>query len=152
MTSRTDFTSKEFCMVRLEAYDSCSLKKIGLQAALGPLVLSVQKPVLETGLIDSIRTWTKWKDEASTPWPHNIHFLSSGNRQPAPATGHRPQQPAPGTGTRHPAPGIRHRHPAPATGIRHPATGIRHRQPAQTKKVYTPWPRPFTDSHNSSRF
>lgn len=30
-----------------EAYDSCALKKIGLQAALGPLVLSVQKPVLE---------------------------------------------------------------------------------------------------------
>lgn len=25
-----------------EAYDSCALKKIGLQAALGPLVLSVQ--------------------------------------------------------------------------------------------------------------
>ena len=69
-------------MVRLKAYDSCALKKIGLQAALGPLVLSVQKPVLETGLIDSIRTWTKWKDEASTPWPHNIIFLSSGNRQP----------------------------------------------------------------------
>ena len=123
MTSRTDFTSKEFCMVRLKAYDSCALKKIGLQAALGPLVLSVQKPVLETGLIDSIRTWTKWKDEASTPWPHNIIFLSSGNRPPAPAPSTRHQQPAnrhPGTGR--PAPGIRH----PASGTGTPAPGIRH--------------------------
>ena len=121
MTSRTDFTSKEFCMVRLKAYDSCALKKIGLQAALGPLVLSVQKPVLETGLIDSIRTWTKWKDEASTPWPHNIIFLSSGNRPPAPAPSTRHQQPATGTGHRRPAPGIRH--PASGTGTRHPASG-----------------------------
>ncbi|CAK9018711.1 unnamed protein product [Durusdinium trenchii] len=30
-----------------EAYSSCARQKIGLQAALGPLVLSVQKPVLE---------------------------------------------------------------------------------------------------------
>jgi len=30
-----------------EAYRSCALQKIGLQAALGPLVLSVQKPLLE---------------------------------------------------------------------------------------------------------
>ena len=145
MTSRTDFTSKEFCMVRLKAYDSCALKKIGLQAALGPLVLSVQKPVLETGLIDSIRTWTKWKDEASTPWPHNIIFLSSGNRHRPPATGTSNQQPAPGTGagTRHPAPGIRHRHRPPAPGIRH--TGTRH---PEIKLIYsshrnTRQPNPF---------
>ena len=62
-------------MARLEAYDSCALKKIGLQAALGPLVLSVQKPVLETGLLDSTRTWTKWKDQASILWPRPFTLI-----------------------------------------------------------------------------
>ena len=128
-------------MVRLKAYDSCALKKIGLQAALGPLVLSVQKPVLETGLIDSIRTWTKWKDEASTPWPHNIIFLSSGNRPPAPATSNRHRAPAPGI--RHPASGTGIRHRPPAPGIRH--TGTRH---PEIKLIYsshrnTRQPNPF---------
>ena len=132
MTSRTDFTSKEFCMVRLKAYDSCALKKIGLQAALGPLVLSVQKPVLETGLIDSIRTWTKWKDEASTPWPHNINFLSSGNRPPAPAPGTSNRHRAPAPGIRHPASGTGIRHRPPAPGTRHPA----HRHPAPGDQTY----------------